>query len=229
MFALGLGEVLATFIADRTVLVSNNTRRWFPWVKTVIPNGVDLDLFHPTDDGGKEPHPTIMFVGTYHRRKRGKFLMDMFDEQIRPAFPDAQLWMVCRDAPEAPGVEVLGLLDDRELADRYRRAWVFCLPSTYEGFGVPYIEALASGTPVVATPNVGACEILENGRFGIVTSDAGLADALEAMLGDESARNELQAVGVERARNFAWPRVVGAYEAIYRDLIANPPKGRRNS
>ena len=65
--------------------------------------------------------------------------------------------MVTQDAPADPGagITVLGRLDDEELAREYRAAWVFCLPSSYEGFGIPYAEAMASGTPVVATPNPG--------------------------------------------------------------------------
>ena len=169
MALLYVTEIVATAVADRTVLVSRNTRRWFPWVKEVIPNGVDLELFHPVEHNGKEQAPTILFVGTYRNRKRGRMLMNTFASEIQPAIPDARLWMVCSDAPGAPGVEVLGRLSDEELADRYRRAWVFCLPSSYEGFGVPYIEAMASATAVVATPNVGAKEVLGNGQFGLLT------------------------------------------------------------
>lgn len=49
------------------------------------------------------------------------------------------------------GVRVLGKVSLERLTEFYRRAWLFCLPSSYEGFGVPYIEAMASGTAVVAT------------------------------------------------------------------------------
>ena len=63
--------------------------------------------------------------------------------------------MVTQDAPPdpGPGVRVLGRLGAEALADAYRRAWVFCLPSDYEGFGIPYAEALASGTPVALLTN----------------------------------------------------------------------------
>lgn len=219
MSVLGLGEILATFVADQTVLISANTRRWFPWVKTVIPCGVDTKLFHPAEEGGKEPAPTILFVGTYGQRKRGAFLMDVYATQVRPAIPDAQLWMVCSDAPSAPGVEVLGRLTDAELADRYRRAWVFCLPSSYEGFGVPYIEAMASGTPVIATPNAGALEVLGNNRFGTVTDDANLGATIIDHLLDERIRDSLRRAGIDRVEEFSWPRVVARYEHIYRVLL----------
>lgn len=220
MVLLGLGEVLATLVADRTVLISTNTKTWFPWVRTVVPCGVDIDRFHPSDE--LEPHPTILFVGTYQNRKRGKLLMEVFEQHVRPVLPDARLWMVCSDAPTADHVDVLGRLSDTELADRYRRAWVFSLPSTYEGFGVPYIEAMASGTPVVATPNAGALEVLDHGRYGRIAPDEGLAGAIIELLDDGAARAELCEKGLVHARGFAWPRVVAEYEAIYRDLLAHP-------
>jgi glycosyltransferase involved in cell wall biosynthesis len=130
--------------------------------------------------------------------------------------------MVCGDAPDLPSVDVLGRLTDVELADRYRRAWVFCLPSTYEGFGVPYIEAMASGLPVVATPNVGAREVLGDGRYGDLVDDAGLGPALVALLDDATRRAELEAAGLERSRDYDWPSVVSSYEAVYRELLAHP-------
>jgi phosphatidyl-myo-inositol alpha-mannosyltransferase len=216
MAVLGASEVVATGVADETVLVSRNSGRWFPWVHRVIPNGVDTHRFHP---GEKERTPTILFVGTYLQRKRGRMLMEAFAEHVRPVLPKARLWMVCGDAPKAPGVEVLGRLDEDELADRYRRAWVFCLPSTYEGFGVPYIEAMASGTAVVATPNPGAREVLADGRFGRITRDELLGTALVNLLRDEVARLDLARRGRQRAVYYDWDRVASAYEDLYAEII----------
>ena len=177
MLLLGLGELLATLVADRTVAVSRNTLRWMPWVREVIPNGVDLTRFAATSTP-RAAQPTILFVGTYANRKRGKLLMDVFAREIQPAIPTARLWMVCTDAPPAPGVEVLGRLTDQALTERYQQAWVFCLPSSYEGFGIPYVEALAAGLPVVATQNPGAREVLQDGAFGDLVPDEELGATL---------------------------------------------------
>ena len=91
-----------------------------------------------------------------------------FVRDVLPAVPNARLYMVCRDAPANPGdgVTVLGQLSDAELAAAYQRSWAFCLPSDYEGFGIPYAEAMASGLPVVATPNIGARYVLNEGEAG---------------------------------------------------------------
>lgn len=217
MLFLGLTEVGAWLAADATVGVSQNTCRSYPWIKRAILNGVDTAAFHPAAE--KEVDPTILFVGTYQNRKRGKLLMDAFAATIRPQLPDAKLWMVCSDAPAAPGVEVLGKLSTTELADRFRRAWVFCLPSSYEGFGVPYIEAMASGTPVVATPNPGAREVLDNGKFGLITEPENLGATLWNLLQSPQERARLTSLGLERSRIFAWDAIAAQYESLYDRLL----------
>ncbi len=213
MLLLGASEVLATAAADRTVCVSRDTLRYYPWVRDVIPNGVDLAAFHP--DGPRAAVPTVLFVGTYGNRKRGKLLMDQFQAVVRPAMPDARLQMVCVDAPAAPGVDLMGRVSTAALAELYRRAWVFCLPSSYEGFGVPYIEAMASAAPVVATPNPGAAEVLDGGRFGVIAEPEQLGRAVLSLLQDEPRRRQLAAAGLERAGSYGWDRIAAAYEAVY--------------
>ena len=216
MLALAAGEITGSVVADRTFGVSANTCRSYPWIRRTIPNGVDLAAFRP---GQKAAFPAILFVGTYRNRKRGKMLMEVFDNVVRAAIPDARLWMVCEDAPAAPGVEVFGRVPLEQLAELYRKAWVFCLPSSYEGFGVPYIEAMASGTPVVATPNPGAREVLADGKYGLVAEDDQLGTALVRLLQNDSERQKLSAVGIERAAEYGWDRVIGQYEAAYAEII----------
>jgi glycosyltransferase involved in cell wall biosynthesis len=223
MAMLGFSEILATLAADATACVSANTRRSYPWIRRVIVNGVDTAAFTPPGPAdAREADPTILFVGTYRNRKRGKLLMDTFESVIRPVLPGARLWMVCGDAPAAPGVEVLGRLSTADLADRYRRAWVFCLPSSYEGFGVPYIEAMASGTPVVATPNVGAREVLDEGRFGLIVDPGQLGQAILSLLQSPGERERLSVAGLARVQQYSWDTIVSRYETLYEELRRAP-------
>ncbi len=213
MAALAIGEFSACFLADEVVAVSANTRRYNPFAKLVIPNGVDLDVFRPGEE--KSTNPALLFVGTMHGRKRGAMLLDLFKNEIRPRVPNAEFWAVCEEEVSGVGVRWFGRVALEKLTDLYQRAWVFCLPSSYEGFGVPYIEAMASGTAVVATPNVGACEVTDDGRAGILCADEDLAPTIVRVLTDSVLRDRMRRAGLLRARDFAWDRVCDDYEALY--------------
>jgi phosphatidylinositol alpha-mannosyltransferase len=216
MFMLGLSEILASVVADETVVVSNNSRRWVPWVRSVVPNGVDLARFGPRE---RSAQPSVLFVGTYLRRKRGKLLADAFERDVLPVLPDSELWMVCEDAPPRRGVRVFGRLSDADLADLYGRAWVFCLPSTYEGFGIPYVEAMASGCPVVATQNPGAAEVTQRGRIGVIADDADLGNAIARLLTSPEERARLAHDALANVSRYDLTNVAAAYEATYLRLL----------
>lgn len=222
MVMLGFTEVLASIVADRTVLISPATRRWTPWVRTVIPNGVER-MPGTGEPGGKAPVPTVLFVGTWQRRKRGAQLADVFVRDVLPVVPDAQLRMVCSDAPSAlpEGVVALGRLTDDELAREYRAAWVFCLPSSYEGFGIPYAEAMEAGLPVVATPNVGARYVTGEGRYGRIAPLDRLGPLLAELLTDADVHARWADRARERAPEFELSHVADQYEAIYRAAPAS--------
>ncbi len=217
MVLLGFTELLASVVADTTVLISPETRRWTPWVKTVIPNGVDRRVFSP-GDGDKRRAPTVLFVGTWRGRKRGAELATQFAQRVVPRVPGAVLRMVTQDAPSElpPGVHALGRLTDDELVDEYRRAWVFCLPSVYEGFGIPYAEAMATGLPVVATPNVGSEFVTRHGHDGVLAELEGLSEVIVSLLTSAPARERMRLRSLDRARAFDLSKVADDYESIYR-------------
>ena len=215
---LALSEFNACFFADELVAISENTREFIPRVRHVIPCGVDTETFHPGEE--KSEAPSLLFVGTIHGRKRGAMLLDIFQREVRPRVPNAEFWAVCEQNVEGEGVRSFGRIPVQELAEHFRKAWAFCLPSTYEGFGVPYIEAMASGTPVIATPNVGAREVCLEGAAGMVVPDEKLGEAIVQMLTDAELRAKMRAAGLRRAQDFRWDRVCEQYEAVYaNDLV----------
>jgi len=214
-------------VADCCTGVSEATRSRLPEVAHVIPNGVDLERFRP---GEKSAEPTILFVGAAQGRKRGQFLAELFCKEVLPRFPEARLWAVSDeplrgpDGLQNPAIVNFGRVSSEELVRLYREAWVFCLPSTYEGFGVPYIEAMASGTPVVASPNPGAREVLEEGAFGVVAKDDEIAGALCLLLSSDQARAEASRRGLEHVKKYSWQRVTDAYLSLYDTLLTAQAK-----
>lgn len=216
-------EWLAALNADAYAAVSQATTKHLPFVKQITGQGVNLQSYVPSTI--KAAQPTLLFVGhRLHDRKRGYLLLDIFKQKILPKLPDAQLWLVCEDEVEQSNVKCFRNLDEASLIKLYQAAWVFCLPSSYEGFGRPYIEAMACGTPVVATPNPGAIEILQNGVYGVIAPDYELDQALLNLLNSSEHRTELAQKGLQRVRDFSWEQVVDKYEAIYQAVLARKVK-----
>ncbi len=163
-------------------------------------------------------HPSVLFVGTWEGRKRGAFLAARFAEQVLPRHPQAELIMVSDHCEERSGVRWVRFPSDEEMSRLYRSAWLFCAPSTYEGFGMPYLEAMTHGLPVVATPNPGARLVLRGGA-GVLVPDDDLARTLSALLEDERSRARLATSGRARAKDFSWERVLSEYENAYQRAI----------
>lgn len=197
---------------DGVVAVSESARRANRFIRRVIPNGVDRRTFHPSA-APKAERPTIMFVGVLSGRKRGAWLLDVFEHVIRPRVAGAELHMVCPPGPARKGVTYHVGVSDTDLAALYCRAWVYASPSTYEGFGLPYAEALACGTPVIATPNDGSHEMLSAGG-GLLVDDASFAPALLGVLEDEVQQRRLQREAAMRSGDHDLERTIDAYEAL---------------
>jgi glycosyltransferase involved in cell wall biosynthesis len=164
------------------------------------------------------PNPSILFVGTWQGRKRGAFLHETFSRQVRAAVPNAELWMVSDHCEPAAGVRWIQAPSDAELSELMSQAWAFCLPSSYEGFGLPYLEAMAHGVPAIGSPNPGARLLLGDG-CGILAADAELGERLVGVLGDGALRESLAAKGYERAEEYSWERMTARHEEAYRGAI----------
>jgi glycosyltransferase involved in cell wall biosynthesis len=117
-------------------------------------------------------------------------------------------------------VRFLGYLPEDTLAVMYRLAGVFVFPSLYEGFGLPPLEAMASGTPVV-TSNVSSLpEVAGDAALLVDPYDAvAIADGIYRVLTDHTLRSELQRRGPERARQFSWESSVRRVREIYGQVL----------
>lgn len=200
-----------------SVAISERTRRYLPLVRRCIPCGFDPTTFFP--GGARTEEPSILFVsGTLQGRKRGPLLLEAF-AQVRRAIPDARLTIVSHDQVTAPGVACRADVSAAELGALYRSHWLLCSTSSYEGFGVPYVEALASGLPVVTTENHGAREVLRHGALGVVCPPEDLPGQMVSVLRDGERRQRLASAGVVAAQRYSIRRVADEYLALYAAVV----------
>jgi glycosyltransferase involved in cell wall biosynthesis len=120
----------------------------------------------------------------------------------------------------ADSVRFLGHVPQADLPALYSAADVFVFPSLYEGFGLPALEALACGTPVVAS-NVSALpEVVGDAALQVSPLDVeALADAMERLLRDDRLRSDLRERGLERARQFSWEKAARQTAEVYHRVV----------
>ena len=206
----------------------------------VVGEGVSADLALPADAGARArqldlPDRFVLTVATLEPRKGlGRLLAALTQVPDVPLLVVGQQgWGgldVLAEAGRlglAPGrVRLLGRLPDADLATVLHHATVLAQPSLAEGFGLPVLEAMAAGTPVVTSADPALVEV--GGGATVVASDGvePLAAALAAVLADEPLREALSRRGRVRAAEFSWDRAAGQLWAAYARLLGAGPAGQ---
>jgi glycosyltransferase involved in cell wall biosynthesis len=203
----------------------------------LVPEGIDLELWQPSGDDAvlaaadarREPL-TVLCVARQYPRKRVIDLLEAF-ALVRARLAAARL-VIIGDGPEhsalrqrleelqlGQAVRLLGAVaDDATVRQWYCRSSVFCLPSEQEGFGIVFLEAMASGLPVVSTTAAAIPEVVPDGQAGLLVpprDPAALAEALLRLLEDPSLLARLRAGGRQHGRRFSWDLVAQRFlEAV---------------
>ena len=206
--------------------------RYFRGAWEIIPNGVDTGYFQP--NGRRPPDaarsPQLLFLARLEPRNGLSTVLDAMP-RILSRFPHARL-VVAGDGPWrglyerrarslGDRVTFLGrVFDDRPA--HYSAADLYLCPTTRASFGVTLLEAMACGTPLVVSDNVGFRAVVGDGAEAVMissTDPAAWADTTIALLEDPARRDAMSRAGIAKASRFAWPRVTDQVLAVYERVV----------
>lgn len=218
-----LFEWMSCYRQGAHAAISRVTRRALPLVSHVIPCGVPLDKYTPAP-AMKTVYPSLLFIGDFKSRKRGDLLLRVFQDTVHARHPECRLIIVGPERVDAPNVTGLGRIAESDLINEYRKAWIYCLPSSYEGFGVPAIEAMACGTVVVATENAGVKEIIESRKDGVICKTGKLGETINLLIDDTGKRERLIKEGLIKVKKYDIQKIADRYEELYKSMITGNKK-----
>ena len=200
---------------------------------SVIYNGINIKEFYPDVEKNKQEKSfNILFIGRLIERKGLIYLLEAL-QQITAEYPQTKL-LVAGDGPMkmeyenyvknnglSGKVEFLGIVKHDYIAELYRRAHVFVLPSLNEALGNVTQEALASGLPIVTT-KTGAAELIDDNGFIIAKKSAKeIAEALRKIIEDENLRKKFSARSRELAENMSWENTAKKYYELFESAKLN--------
>ena len=208
-----------------------------PGQVTVIPLGVDTRLFHPRP-GPRVPGRIVSVASADSPLKGVATLLRAFAKLATER--TAELILVGKPTPDGPTdrlvaelalgdrVRFVSGISDTDLAELVASAEVAVVPSLYEGFSLPAVEHMASGTPLIATRTGALPEVVGDAAVLVTPGDAEeLAAALRALLDAPAERERLAGVALARVQErFAWPAVARATVTQYREAMAGQRRGR---
>lgn len=230
----------AILAAQAVICISENTRKdlleMYPVdarkVKvTPLAPGIDSSMVHGPEQVPDRPY--FLYVGLRYGYKNFDGLLTAFAavHQKRPdvslcvvgaAFSESELQQMA-DLGVENAVDFYGHVSDQHLAKLYHRSVAFVYPSLYEGFGIPPLEAMACGAPVIVSNRSSLPEVV--GDAGILFDPArmdDLADIMNMLADEPSQREELISKGIARAKMFSWDKTAAQTVEIYRSLAGTP-------
>lgn len=206
----------------------------------VIPNGIDPNLFrsHSSQEGLQSirkkydlSHPFVIYVGNLKPHKNLPRLLEAFHLFLQHGSSHHNLLLVGKSfksfsvlpfIEQVPllqqRVKILSRVTDDELPLLYQLAAAAILPSLYEGFGLPPLEAMSCGCPAIAAKVASLPEVCGEAAYYINPYDPkNIADGIREVLSNGSLRNELQFKGLKKAQEFRWEKTAQRYAAVLKE------------
>lgn len=192
--------------------------------ENIVPiyHGVDSELFDVGSRPVEATAPYFLHVSQYQPKKNVDRVLAAFDSLNMPDKPS--LTLVVPGFPErtAPSdaTVIRSAQNHQELAELYKGAVGFVFPSIHETFGMPILEAMASGCPVITSNNTGCAEVAGDAALLVDPRSVGdIANAMERLITDVPLRASLREKGLARARKFTWRRSAEQHLAVFEDAL----------
>jgi glycosyltransferase involved in cell wall biosynthesis len=177
------------------------------------------EMFHPVEIDPPEA-PYLLFVGTIEARKNIGRMIGSW-QRLRDRFA-VELWIVGRvregftPPDEMPGLRYLGGVDDADLPGLYSGAIACVYPSLYEGFGLPVLEAMQCGCPVITSRDPAIVEVSGDAVIHVDAEDSGgLSESMALLIQDDERRVALRELGLRRAAQFNWRETARRTREVY--------------
>ena len=194
----------------------------------IVYNAIEQAMLGP---GAKSPTPVIAYVGRIKQSKQIDHLLKAF-EMARSDVPQAQVVVAGRGdydnlhelldgSPIKSCVSLRGEVSEQEKADILRKAWVFVIPSTKEGWGISVIEANGCGTPAIGYDVPGLRESIRHGETGLLVPSGdirALAEAIVRLLTDTDLRDRMSQNALQWSSGFSWDRSAREFNAILKKV-----------
>lgn len=172
-------------------------------------------------DAAPPPAPYFLYLGTIEPRKNVPVLVEAWKQLRLRHMVDLVLAGRFREdapaIPPVPGLRLLGEVEERELAALYSGCVACVYPTEYEGFGLPVLEAMQCGAPVITSHDPAVTEV--SGGAAIHTSPDRLAEAMEAILTNCEERKRRKQLSMKRAAEFSWEKTAATTRAVYQEAI----------
>lgn len=178
--------------------------------------------FHPMLPGSAPQQPFFLFVGTLEPRKNVEGIVQAWLESREVTGADlivaGRNRSDFKDIAPCPGLHLLGEVPEQELPQLYSDALAFVYPTHYEGFGLPVLEAMQCGCPVITSHDPAVKEV-SSGAAIHAASTHEIADAMKALAGDTTLRASMHEAGIKRAADFSWSRTAIETRALYAEAL----------
>ena len=195
----------------------------------------DLQPRQPRSELFRKGQPFLLSIGTIEPRKNQRFLVEVYSrfrerggEAIPLVLAGCKGWLMkdfereLQASPWASDIHLLGYVSDQELIWLYRNCLLNLYPSHYEGFGLPVLEGMGQGTPVISSNSTSMPEIVDDAGILLEPNDSdSWVEAIESIVTQTQLRTDLAAAALERAGAFSWQESTQRLLWLYEEAVAS--------